>query len=1313
MKIYSILNNTVEFESDQDLNEDQIKEVEEYYLKQQKANTPVADDPPVSPAPVQNNPQQITLKPTEYDSIFKEAGEKYNINPLLLKSIAKVESDFNPNAENQKSGALGIMQIMPGTAKGLEKNYGITVDPRDATSSIYGAAALMDELLKKYNDDTDKALQDYNGGPKLVGNSTQTKTYSTKVLNYATNQSPTNVATTVPADQQKANPVPNVSKQPTAKQEEIQFNELLKNEDYFSFVEDYMEARFGLKKGGLQKGESREDYIDRFANHMRHVNYNNIDLTQELMWTANSSRNNKIKAGRAFELWDSIPIFDGGYDKFGAFKDIGQALVTDITSYLGFGVGKIASIGASKTALRLVTAQTKKLAQGKSTAKVDKLLNKVKRNTKLKAAGVGFVVEGAVGSYSGVLDQQLAVQQYRQDVVDPTAVALNGAIAGFFGGIAAIPTAKITAQADLKKFTKLIDDNKKPVLDGAENKELAEILAANDEQIKAMQIFSPDKLAGKDTIKNLSTEQNSLLTAQVSDKLMPMMVKVAIQLMKSNPEEYKRLTKGTSVFNPTTGKTEILKKDESISVSINRVLSQISDIDDDALQQATSAAGVDSKSFALFVQKQLKETLDKAGVTTKDFASAMQSTVADAGASLGVYSYASKLLGKMAKTDPELNKLIGNMNGDIDSPGVMSYLGNLIVRGERESKVLVTSALSTTTRNVMGNLGAMTFQSAAGVFESIFQSTARAGYKLLGGKNDALMNTNRGFVESIQDSFTVWGKMANYGLTSQTADKLLKFNRNISDNLYNALQVGEKGTEEISKFSRFFSSINLAQDAFFRKSMFTASVEQRMKDVGLNMYDFIAKDKPVPVDILKKASDDAMKGTFSYQFKNKGYGKGIEATAETMASQIIKGLENIPFGSLAVTFPRFVANALAYQYRYSPAGATSGMQDIYNGIKKGDRGLYAKGTKALSEGVVGSALIYAAYEYRKDNQDKPVFQIEAGEGTEFNIQPLFPIAPYLAVGDYIVKLFNGESPERIKESLEAIAGLKLPGGTQSTALSLVDEIVNQSSGKSAERVETIIGTVLGDFIGRAIQPLKPLFEFFEGMSNEPATGRNPNVLSKETLLTGEGGPVWLEILNNRIKNKIPENLTGGLYGKESLPKAVRYFDEGPPVKVGSFFTNFTGMTMTPKRTEAEKEFIKLDIDIYKFFPPSGLKFLDMAKIAASVDPIQEYVTERINRKDYESKSLSEKKLALTETVKDAISLGREAATQQMYYDPENQGLYNTRIYHRLEFHNLSKQQQKIINQKYAEDPEGGNGKTIEETKKYEDYFYYYNYIQQR
>ena len=119
----------------------------------------------------------------ELNAYFKEAAEKYNVDVKLLKSIAFVESGFNPSAVSN-AGAMGIMQLMPAAAS----DYGVS-KPFDARQNIMGGANLISTLLERYNGDTSLALAAYNAGPGNVDKANgipfeSTKKYVEKVLGY-------------------------------------------------------------------------------------------------------------------------------------------------------------------------------------------------------------------------------------------------------------------------------------------------------------------------------------------------------------------------------------------------------------------------------------------------------------------------------------------------------------------------------------------------------------------------------------------------------------------------------------------------------------------------------------------------------------------------------------------------------------------------------------------------------------------------------------------------------------------------------------------------------------------------------------------------------------------------------------------------------------------------------------------------------------------------------------------------------------------------------------------------------------------------
>lgn len=101
-------------------------------------------------------------KTESMDAIFAEAAARYGVSEKLLKSVAKAESNFNAKAVS-KAGAMGVMQLMPATARSL----GVT-DPYDARQNIMGGAKYLKENLDRFGGNVSLALAAYNAGPNAV-----------------------------------------------------------------------------------------------------------------------------------------------------------------------------------------------------------------------------------------------------------------------------------------------------------------------------------------------------------------------------------------------------------------------------------------------------------------------------------------------------------------------------------------------------------------------------------------------------------------------------------------------------------------------------------------------------------------------------------------------------------------------------------------------------------------------------------------------------------------------------------------------------------------------------------------------------------------------------------------------------------------------------------------------------------------------------------------------------------------------------------------------------------------------------------------
>lgn len=98
----------------------------------------------------------------QFQSYINAAAEKYGVEIGLIEAVILAESSFNPSATSHK-GAMGLMQLMPGTAIDL----GVS-DAYDPKQNIDGGVKYLKGLLDAYDGDRQLALAAYNAGPEAV-----------------------------------------------------------------------------------------------------------------------------------------------------------------------------------------------------------------------------------------------------------------------------------------------------------------------------------------------------------------------------------------------------------------------------------------------------------------------------------------------------------------------------------------------------------------------------------------------------------------------------------------------------------------------------------------------------------------------------------------------------------------------------------------------------------------------------------------------------------------------------------------------------------------------------------------------------------------------------------------------------------------------------------------------------------------------------------------------------------------------------------------------------------------------------------------
>ena len=130
------------------------------YEKDEQVAAPVAPSIAIPAAPAL--PAEVAVSPAlSAGELADRAADKYGLPRDLVRSVMAAESGFHPLAVSPK-GAIGLMQLMPGTAADLG------VNPYDPAQNVDAGARYLRDLLSKYDGGLRHALAAYNAGPAAV-----------------------------------------------------------------------------------------------------------------------------------------------------------------------------------------------------------------------------------------------------------------------------------------------------------------------------------------------------------------------------------------------------------------------------------------------------------------------------------------------------------------------------------------------------------------------------------------------------------------------------------------------------------------------------------------------------------------------------------------------------------------------------------------------------------------------------------------------------------------------------------------------------------------------------------------------------------------------------------------------------------------------------------------------------------------------------------------------------------------------------------------------------------------------------------------
>ncbi len=118
-----------------------------------------------------NDPRVLrTIFPWPHRALIISEARRFALDPYLLAGLIRQESSFKPDAQS-RAGALGLMQLMPSTARGVARRLGVHWDPaltQVADANLHLGAAHLAQLLRRFDGEVVPAVAAYNAGGSAV-----------------------------------------------------------------------------------------------------------------------------------------------------------------------------------------------------------------------------------------------------------------------------------------------------------------------------------------------------------------------------------------------------------------------------------------------------------------------------------------------------------------------------------------------------------------------------------------------------------------------------------------------------------------------------------------------------------------------------------------------------------------------------------------------------------------------------------------------------------------------------------------------------------------------------------------------------------------------------------------------------------------------------------------------------------------------------------------------------------------------------------------------------------------------------------------
>lgn len=634
------------------------------------------------------------------------------------------------------------------------------------------------------------------------------------------------------------------------------------------------------------------------------------------------------------------------------------------------------------------------------------------------------------------------------------------------------------------------------------------------------------------------------------------------------------------------------------------------------------------------LQSAFQGTLKKFDFTPQEFANIFKADISDAGRQLGK-------MGQISKNLARVNEIIsGQVPKEPMAVSILSRFHKGAQDLDNVRRGLLVSQIATTMRNFTAQVGRVGAHTLTDGVDFALNKTFNPVRRLFGKEERPVdhsdtfrlffnLTSDKRYAKNITDSFTQMYKGQEDRLFSHYVSDVADATNN------QTFKFAAKATDTFNYFNRM-------QEYYYRRGMFTASLENTLSKKGTSLRELYEAGRLGDVDIkdVEKAVDDALEFTYA------------KSPDGALGKSFITFANSIPFVTTAIfPFARFMSNAVEFQFKHSPLGPLALLSTKEReAVARGDSKLFA-------QTMVGSAALLAMIEAKRKGfaDDGRWYEIEGEDGRPIDMRPYFPLTPYLLVADLAVRSERNLAPPSAKDILQGLTGAQFRAGA---GLSLIDNLIDDLSGLSKEdKITNTITRFTSDVLGGFLTPIRMFGDFIDSLP-EGYGG-----VDKQTFLAPipEGKPdlgyIDIKDIGKNLQRNIPIlNREGSeTLGIEPLPElrsATRSEPRGRPEEFlglpAPLMRQLTGITVGEARNPAEREFERLGLKTAQIRGYTGSKKADKIMDEMMGPMVENIIIPIVESERYQSQSNVRKRLEMTQVLK---SVRAAAKAQSKAKDP--------------------------------------------------------------